>query len=591
MSFSSLRLAMSVSLLGAFACSSGGIGEDPPQPPAGGGASGGSTQSGGGSQSGGASASGGNAQGGSSGNTQAGANTGGSARGGAMNGGSNAGGQTGARGGGMNGGSAQGGSTSAGGAAQGGSTAAGGNAAGGANGGSTSGGAANGGSATGGGANGGSANGGSAGSPGTCGPIADQLSSVEVTTPEGVRAGVRNWRVWASTSLNIAPVFTTPLANCGTLVCYTTGSGSTRRARVTRLDAQDKLVETYDLGAYECRGLAAEPDGHFGALLWEPGTKTDCADAEASGSIYVSRFDATGKSLWSKELTNLSTSGLGPNCPTEFGIGESRLEFGGGKYGAYYHVHSKSGHEGDTLKYVDLSGTESTTWSWGCSHSMSNVLRFNPTDSKFLPACVTDCYPGTGDGDFAAVSIGGIYLNNKTKVLDVDGGCNGSVAGELGGGAIAPSGWKLVFNAHQNPATLGQKSYNTSTMNQDIGFASVSSSFAPGAVKWLTNTPSIQEADSSIERLKLACDPTEQYLVGWAEPGSTYKYKLGRINANGEFLEAATDVTAKAKWGRRDDPFRAHANGDIVWAWFDAPNSTTLHFARVRSGGTAQCGN
>jgi hypothetical protein len=57
------------------------------------------------------------------------------------------------------------------------------------------------------------------------------------------------------------------------------------------------------------------------------------------------------------------------------------------------------------------------------------------------------------------------------------------------------------------------------------------------------------------------------------------------------FLEQASDVTAKAKWGQRDDPFRAHVNGDIVWAWAEAANSTTLKLARLRSGGTAQCAN
>ena len=66
-------------------------------------------------------------------------------------------------------------------------------------------------------------------------------------------------------------------------------------------------------------------------------------------------------------------------------------------------------------------------------------------------------------------------------------------------------------------------------------------------------------------------------------------YKLGRIGATGTFIEAPIDVAAKARWGQRDDPFRVHTNRDVVWAWFDAANATTLHVARLRSGGTAQC--
>jgi hypothetical protein len=376
------------------------------------------------------------------------------------------------------------------------------------------------------------------------------------------------------------------------LVCITTGTADSRTALGTshayavKLDASDRLVTSLDLGDGECRGLAAEPDGHFAALVWVASKTVDCADPAANAHIFVKRFDAAGTLGWSTELTN--TSGTDINCPTDFGLGESRLEFGGGSYGAYYHVHSQSGHEGDTLKYVDLTGKQSTTWSWGCSHSMSNLLRYNATDKKFMPACVTDCYPGTSGSDFATTSIGGVYINNRNKVLDVDAGCNGSVAGELGGAAVAPSGWKIVFNAHQAAATKGQSSYNKSTMNQDIGFASIAAGLTSGGVVWLTTTP-VNEADSGIERWAPADDPTEQYLVGWTETSSPYAYKLGRVDATGKLLEGPVDVSAKAKWGRRDDPFRSHGNGDIVWAWFDAPSSTTLRFARLRAGGSATC--
>ena len=54
------------------------------------------------------------------------------------------------------------------------------------------------------------------------------------------------------------------------------------------------------------------------------------------------------------------------------------------------------GHEGDQLKWIDAaSGSVTTGWSWGCSHSMSELIRYEPGSAKFLTACVTDCYPGT----------------------------------------------------------------------------------------------------------------------------------------------------------------------------------------------------
>ena len=408
-------------------------------------------------------------------------------------------------------------------------------------------------------------------------PLDMRLRVTTSTAPEGVHDGDNNWRIWGRGDLVVAPVFTMPLANCGTLICYTTESAGTLTTRVAYLDASDTLVSTLTLDTgYECRGLAAEPDGNFAALLW---------DGEAE-RIFVARYDVSG-SLRS-DPTELVNS---DNSPTEFGIGESRLEYGDGRYGAYYHVHSDSGHEGDTLKWVDAaSGAEDTEWGWGCSHSMSNLLRFHPALQQFLPVCVTDCYPGTGSGDFAQVSIGGIYLNHQDgKVMDVAAGCNGDVAGELGSAAIAPEGYKLVFNAHQAPVTLGQQSYDENSMNQDIGFASIDSDMESSAVVWLTTTADIDEADSSIVRWQPSGDETEQYVVGWFEPGSASSYKLARVDAAGNFLEGPIDVTAIARWGRRDDPFRQHVNGDVVWAWFDDAGSTTLNLARLSSGASASC--
>jgi len=404
-------------------------------------------------------------------------------------------------------------------------------------------------------------------------PILDRLTVVDLVVPEGVAAGVGNWRVWGIGALNVAPMFTVPLGNCETLVGYTS-SGSGITARVAHVGTDDTLIDVLDLApGLELRGLAAEDDGHFGALVWDP----------TAQQIWVRRYDLTGTELWSTELTNPD------NHPTDFGIGDSRLEYGGGRYGAYYHVHSDSGHEGDTLKWVDTAGVEQTAWGWGCSHSMSNVLRYQPANDHIVSMCVTDCYPGT-NGDFATQSIGGIYVDGgATKIIDVAAGCNGSVAGELGSGAVTPTGWNAVFNAHQAPAGLGQSSYDLASMNQDIGFSTIAGDLTTGAVVWLTNTPAINEDDSSIARWLPEGDDAEQYLVGWHEPDPAATWWLARVDAAGTFLEGPVDATGMAAWGRRDDPFRPHPGGDVGWSWFDMPGSTTLHVARVDAGGAPSC--
>jgi len=407
-------------------------------------------------------------------------------------------------------------------------------------------------------------------------PLQDRLTVTSVTTPAGVIPGIGNYRIWGSSNLRIGPVFTVPLAGCGTLVGYTTGTVSAPTARVARLDGADQLVTTYNLGAFTLRGLAAEPDGHFAALLWDqtPNPKT----------LRVTRYDAMGAAGWSTPLADALAA------PTDFGIGESRLEYGAGKYGAYFHVHGISGfangHEGDALHWLDATtGTRTLGWNWGCSHSMSELLRYSPAGAAILPVCVTDCYPGTSGTNFATSAIGGIYINHNTsKVRDVDAGCNGSVAAELGSAAPGVIGWKLVFNTHQNAAVLGSSSYSTSTMNQDIGFTSIANNKTPGPIVWLTTTTT-NEANSSIARWTPSDDSAEQYVVGWSVIGPSPAYKLARVTPAGAFLEGPTTITT-AKWGERDDPFRTHVNGDIVWAWFDTAGATTLKVARLRSGNT-----
>ncbi len=412
-----------------------------------------------------------------------------------------------------------------------------------------------------------------------------RVTTTNSTTPAGVMSGDGNYRIWGSESLGVAPVFTVPYPDCGTLVGYSTGSYPNPRARVARLDANDQLVTTYDLGPGVLRGLAGEGEGHWGALIWD----YKGADSPMNQMI-VRRYDKNGTQMFS---TGLDNSQVGP---TDFQIGESRLEFGAGKYSAYYHVHGTNmayfayGHEGDQLIHVDAAtGAQTNGWTWGCSHSMSELLRFSPAAGITLPICATDCYPGTVGSNFATDSIGGIYVNHdEQKVRDFDAGCNGSVATELGSAAPAAAGWKLVFNGHQNAAVKGQSSYNKATMNQDIGFVGIANNKTVGSIVWLTNTTGTSEANSSIARWQPAGDATEQYVVGWTATSGGGTYYLSRVNAAGAFLEGPVTIN-NAKWGRRDDPFRVHLNGDVVWAWFDMSGSTTLKFARLKSGGSAMC--
>src|ERR1043165_1424373 len=50
--------------------------------------------------------------------------------------------------------------------------------------------------------------------------LTDRLTVTSVTAPAGVLAGDSNYRIWGSSSLGVAPVFTIPFADCRTLVGY-----------------------------------------------------------------------------------------------------------------------------------------------------------------------------------------------------------------------------------------------------------------------------------------------------------------------------------------------------------------------------------
>ena len=159
--------------------------------------------------------------------------------------------------------------------------------------------------------------------------------------------------------LRVAPLYTAPLANCGTLFCYTAAPP----ARPTRAPFASTPPTRWRRRSISAPGSSAAASPPSPTVI-----SRRCCGTAPTDKIYVRRFDLAGTQSWSTELTNSD------NHPTDFGIGESRLEFGGDRYGAYYHVHSDSGHEGDTLKFTAAAtGAQTTQWTWGCSHSMSDL--------------------------------------------------------------------------------------------------------------------------------------------------------------------------------------------------------------------------
>src|SRR5439155_24095341 len=51
-------------------------------------------------------------------------------------------------------------------------------------------------------------------------PLDQRITTSTISAPGGVKAGDGNDRIWGFGSLRIAPVYTVPFADCGTLVGY-----------------------------------------------------------------------------------------------------------------------------------------------------------------------------------------------------------------------------------------------------------------------------------------------------------------------------------------------------------------------------------
>ena len=168
----------------------------------------------------------------------------------------------------------------------------------------------------------------------------------------------------------------------------------TSHAYAVKLDASDRLVTAFDLGAYECRGLAAEPDGHFAALLWAASTTKDCADPAVNGAYLRQALRRRGHG----GLVDRAHQHHGQRHQLPHRL-RPRGKPPGVRRLALRRLLPRALAVGPRGRHAEIRGFDAarsrTTWSWGCSHSMSNLLRYNGADKKFMPACVTDCYPGT----------------------------------------------------------------------------------------------------------------------------------------------------------------------------------------------------
>ena len=351
------------------------------------------------------------------------------------------------------------------------------------------------------------------------GPLQSRVTTTAVQLPHALEGGSVSWCTWGQCYLG-PRLYPAPRADGSLLIGWTDSSGDGHVSVVSG----GAITTTYDFPDHKLRGLVAHVDGTFAVLLKE------------GVDLYLSKRAANGAALWTTYLNSESAEDSSP-------CGDHRLAHGGGRYAAYWAVHSYSGHEGDQLRYVNDSGAiVSGGWTWGCSHSMAELVGYHPNDQTFTNFCSTDCYP----------SPPGLKMNYSTTIFTGDGNCSGGVSLQLGQMAAAETGWKVVFSAVDTP---DEAAYG-------IGLATAGGSAARTLV-WLTDTDGSQERDPVIARLGTRLP--ERYLVGWRTI-SDGAFHLGVISASGAFLEGPEELAAPApRWGMRDDSFRSLADGSVAW--------------------------
>jgi hypothetical protein len=367
--------------------------------------------------------------------------------------------------------------------------------------------------------------------------LKSQVSITNLTLPYTLEGTGWNWCTWSYCFLS-PRLYQEPLGADQTLVGWTDGSGNGHVSFITG----SSIMRTDTFANLSLHGLTVHADGKYAVLLWNSSTN----------SMWLSKRNTNGSEIWK---TNLNST----IAQADFDIGDSRLAYGNGLYAAYFTVYGVAdiykGHNGDQLSFIDDAGAKNSGgWSWGCSHSMAELVSYHPDLQKFIPICSSDCYASKG-----------ILIQDSKVVYQCDGDCAGMVSAQLGQVAASSNGWKLIFNAQNRPLFAAK----------GIGLASINSSFQSSIV-WLTNTQGNFERDPVLAHIGSDLN-TDLYLVGWTTTNDG-RYWLGTINGSGNFIMGPEDVTSLGvKWGNRDDSMRTRQDGSVSWVQGDA-GSNVLHY-------------
>jgi FG-GAP-like repeat len=428
--------------------------------------------------------------------------------------------------------------------------------------------------------------------------IAPRITTTTITLPAALEGVTDNFCTWGGCTLG-PRLYQAPMADGRTLIGWSDASCNGHVSRVNN----GAIEQTFDFAATPVRGLVVHPDNSFAVLLLDFNNgNTDYY----THYMELSLLSATGSPMWTTELLNNAEVGATPGvvpAEEECGafnpsngqswVGDSRLGYGGGQYGAYFAVHAEpdSGgieHDGDQLTLVNDSGViQNGGWQWGLSHSLAELIDYHPDLARLTAVGITDCYPPlpgwTGippptpglDADFSTLT------DSANQLLAAAGNCGGSVSIQLGQMAAVTGGnWLVALNGQSEAAfTDAFGNPQPAWVGQGVGVVSFNGSYVATPVTWLSSTDptGTDERDPVLARIGTSLS-SNRFLVGW-HLQTEGTFSMAVINPAAAILSPVEAVSPTAGWGNRDDSLKSRPDGSISWLQ-GAAGATTLQMYR-----------
>ena len=215
-------------------------------------------------------------------------------------------------------------------------------------------------------------------------------------------------------------------------------------------------------------------------------------------------------------------------------------------------------------------------WNWGLSHSLAELIDYQPNLARLTAVGVTDCFPSPAL--WADTSADG---GPQNLIFSGDGNCGGSTAVQLGQMAAFTGGnWLVAINAQSEAAfTDGLGNMHPAFTGEGVGVVSFNGTYTATPVTWLSSTDptGTDEFDPVLARVGTSL-ASNRFLVGWRlQTEGTFNMEV--INPSGTLLSPLETVSPTAGWGNRDDSLKTRPDGSISWLE-GAAGGTTLQLFR-----------